>query len=442
MTRRHVPQVCLDKLAEHAVWSLKCFPDWEWYNIKVFETDDPNHFWVECDGHGKILFPGYPEGYYENHFLHSFELDVKLTPESVTTYLYGPDGQLLGEAEHNGSGRKLRAQYYLWLDSLPLATIDADYDAQGKVGNPTLLYLIKLTPESVTTYLYGPDGQLLGEAEHDGSGRKLRAQYYLWLDSLPLATIDADYDAQGKVGNPTLLYLLGDHHDPRRRPALPVDRGQGQCPRLAHAIAAGAFQPVAQHLHGVRRRRLELRERGFDGPGEGLGNVRRIDRTLGSDPARLAVVYPSGDQGESRIAADTGFPAVVQVAGTNLHGPLATDRTGLAVVEAGAAQAKSPALPSASASRRSFPALMMRPCWPLSMRLASSSKPCWLEISPPWRLSRTFSRSMLSGPRALIRPPWLSRSPTESRAERTLEPPRTKTASGHRVGGSFSPPAL
>ncbi len=39
-----------DKLAEHAVWSLKCFPDWEWYNIKVFETDDPNHFWVECDG--------------------------------------------------------------------------------------------------------------------------------------------------------------------------------------------------------------------------------------------------------------------------------------------------------------------------------------------------------------------------------------------------------
>ncbi|AZE89372.1 PhzA/PhzB family protein [Pseudomonas orientalis] len=62
------------KLAEHAVWSLKCFPDWEWYNVKVFETDDPNHIWVECDGHGKILFPGYPEGYYENHFLHSFEL--------------------------------------------------------------------------------------------------------------------------------------------------------------------------------------------------------------------------------------------------------------------------------------------------------------------------------------------------------------------------------
>jgi phenazine biosynthesis protein len=30
---------------------------------------------VECDGHGRIIFPGYPEGYYENHFLHSFEMD-------------------------------------------------------------------------------------------------------------------------------------------------------------------------------------------------------------------------------------------------------------------------------------------------------------------------------------------------------------------------------
>lgn len=64
-----------DRLAEHAVWSLKCFPDWEWYNIRVFETDDPNHFWVECDGHGKIRFGDYPEGYYENHFLHSFEFE-------------------------------------------------------------------------------------------------------------------------------------------------------------------------------------------------------------------------------------------------------------------------------------------------------------------------------------------------------------------------------
>jgi phenazine biosynthesis protein len=64
-----------DRLAVHAVWSLKCFPDWVWYNIQIFETQDPNFFWVECDGHGSIRFAGYPEGYYENHFLHSFLLD-------------------------------------------------------------------------------------------------------------------------------------------------------------------------------------------------------------------------------------------------------------------------------------------------------------------------------------------------------------------------------
>jgi ketosteroid isomerase-like protein len=64
-----------DRLGEHAVWSLKTFPDWEWYNVRVFETQDPNFFWVECDGRGKIRFADYPEGYYENHFLHSFELE-------------------------------------------------------------------------------------------------------------------------------------------------------------------------------------------------------------------------------------------------------------------------------------------------------------------------------------------------------------------------------
>ncbi|MCM5671115.1 RHS repeat protein, partial [Pseudomonas aeruginosa] len=65
------------------------------------------------------------------------------------------------------------------------------YDAQGRLqsvsrdGQQVAEYrynalgqrIVKLTAESVTTYLYGPDGQLLGEAEHDGSGRKLRAQY-------------------------------------------------------------------------------------------------------------------------------------------------------------------------------------------------------------------------------------------------------------------------
>ncbi|WP_265184290.1 phenazine biosynthesis protein [Pseudomonas aeruginosa] len=32
-------------------------------------------YFRDRNAHGKILFPGYPEGYYENHFLHSFELE-------------------------------------------------------------------------------------------------------------------------------------------------------------------------------------------------------------------------------------------------------------------------------------------------------------------------------------------------------------------------------
>ncbi|MFD5032619.1 PhzA/PhzB family protein [Streptomyces sp. NPDC058220] len=64
-----------DKLKAHGAWSLECFPDWVWYNVEIFETQDPNRFWVECDGEGAILFPGYPPGHYKNHFIHSFLLD-------------------------------------------------------------------------------------------------------------------------------------------------------------------------------------------------------------------------------------------------------------------------------------------------------------------------------------------------------------------------------
>jgi phenazine biosynthesis protein len=69
-----------EKLGEMAAWSLRCFPDWRWTNVQIFETQDPNHFWVECDGEGKILFPDYQPGHYVNHFIHSFELaDGKIT---------------------------------------------------------------------------------------------------------------------------------------------------------------------------------------------------------------------------------------------------------------------------------------------------------------------------------------------------------------------------
>jgi len=62
-----------EKLKAHGEWSLRMFPDWQWFDIQVFETQDPSYFWAECDGEGQILYPGYEPGTYRNHFLHSFE---------------------------------------------------------------------------------------------------------------------------------------------------------------------------------------------------------------------------------------------------------------------------------------------------------------------------------------------------------------------------------
>src|ERR671924_232954 len=53
-----------EKLKAHGEWSLRMFPDWVWFNIEIFETQDPNRFWAECDGEGQILYPAYPPGHY------------------------------------------------------------------------------------------------------------------------------------------------------------------------------------------------------------------------------------------------------------------------------------------------------------------------------------------------------------------------------------------
>ncbi|EPR8450749.1 TPA: RHS repeat protein, partial [Pseudomonas aeruginosa] len=205
----------------------------------------------------------------------------RLTEESGVqggrSYAYDAVGNRTQRSDNPASGGTASSQDYQYApDSNRLTAIGAQavtsdaagnltqdrparklaYDAQGRLQSVSLdgqqvaeyrynalgQRIVKLTPESITTYLYGPDGQLLGEAEHDGSGRKLRAQYYLWLDSLPLATIDADYDAQGKVGNPTLLYLHGDHLD---TPRLATD-ASGQIAWQWQSDAFGRGEALSQ----------------------------------------------------------------------------------------------------------------------------------------------------------------------------------------------------
>ncbi|WP_440467306.1 RHS repeat-associated core domain-containing protein [Pseudomonas sp. YH-1] len=64
----------------------------------------------------------------------------------------------------------------------------------------------KLTGQGFTTYLHGPDGQLLAEADYNSSGAQQHSQAYLWLDSMPLASVEKQSSA-----TPRVIYLHSDH---------------------------------------------------------------------------------------------------------------------------------------------------------------------------------------------------------------------------------------
>ena len=105
------------------------------------------------------------------------------------------------------------------------ATRELEYDPQGRLakvkisGSQVAEYRYnalgqrthKLTSGGVTTFLYGPDGQLLGETRYDAAGVKLSSQYYLWLDSLPIGGLALTYNANGAVASSTRFYLHADH---------------------------------------------------------------------------------------------------------------------------------------------------------------------------------------------------------------------------------------
>ncbi|WP_380278010.1 PhzA/PhzB family protein [Kitasatospora purpeofusca] len=63
-----------ERLKRHNELSLEVLPDWQWSDVRLYETQDPDLVMVECEGEGTIRFPGYPEGRYRNHFIHGFTL--------------------------------------------------------------------------------------------------------------------------------------------------------------------------------------------------------------------------------------------------------------------------------------------------------------------------------------------------------------------------------
>jgi len=74
-----------------------------------------------------------------------------------------------------------------------------------------------------TTYLYGPDGQLLGQVHYSHKGKKRLAQYWVWLDGLPLAGIELRYAGNGSIASTNVYYLHADHLN---SPRLATDQNQ------------------------------------------------------------------------------------------------------------------------------------------------------------------------------------------------------------------------
>jgi RHS repeat-associated protein len=105
------------------------------------------------------------------------------------------------------------------------------YDDQGRLSqvlNPTALYAdfrynalgqrsIKRTYLSsgaldlTITHLYGADGQLLGQVRYNNLGQKTSAQYWIWLDGMPLAEVEFKYNSAGAITSTGKYYLHSDH---------------------------------------------------------------------------------------------------------------------------------------------------------------------------------------------------------------------------------------
>lgn len=62
------------------------------------------------------------------------------------------------------------------------------------------------------TYLYGQAGELLGYSQYGAAGNKVKSQYIVWLDRMPLAALDIAYASDGvSISSLKKLYLHSDH---------------------------------------------------------------------------------------------------------------------------------------------------------------------------------------------------------------------------------------
>ncbi|WPN57971.1 RHS repeat-associated core domain-containing protein [Pseudomonas sp. P9_31] len=148
------------------------------------------------------------------------QVDGKVQDSAVTTYQYGASNNRLiqiddhlvsTDAAGNLIKDRVNRQFsYDQQNRLSSVKIDGMIRAQFRynaLGQRTQ----KITPQGVTKFLYGPDGQLLGETMFNSEGKKLESQYYFWLDGLPLGGVSINYDSAGALTNSNPFYIHSDH---------------------------------------------------------------------------------------------------------------------------------------------------------------------------------------------------------------------------------------
>lgn len=134
---------------------------------------------------------------------------------ATTAYLYASDSNRLtaidGQSVSTDAAGNLtqdRSSRLLGYDAQNrLATVKINGQQVAEYRYNSLGQRIaKLTGQGFTTYLYGPDGQLLAETDYSSAGAQQRRQAYLWLDSMPLASVEKLASA-----TPRVIYLHSDH---------------------------------------------------------------------------------------------------------------------------------------------------------------------------------------------------------------------------------------
>lgn len=71
-----------------------------------------------------------------------------------------------------------------------------------------------------TTYTHDNDGKLLKQTNYDSNGVSRSAQIWIWLNDLPLAQLDVEFENTGRIRNSNLVFL---HCDQLNTPRMATD---------------------------------------------------------------------------------------------------------------------------------------------------------------------------------------------------------------------------